>query len=96
MDDKATIVDLLNEFSKQHQDIAWKLECTYADGRGTTMNQITILSHEDQRKIGVFGYRVETGVVLFCTYKQLKKTDSENIIDLLLDVINYSKGKLVA
>lgn len=91
--DRTTILNLLNKFSKDHLDVSWKMNCLYSDGMGSTINQITILAKESNRNIGIITYQVENGIVQFCSFKQLKKPKSENIIDLLLDMINFSKGK---
>jgi len=94
--DKKTILNLLNKFSNEHKNISWKIKCEYSDGMGTTFNQIEIIAQPGNRIIGVFTYRVETGAVTFCMYKKLQKTDSENIVDMLLDMINYSKGQIIS
>jgi len=91
MSDKSTILNLLNKFSEDHKNITWKLKCVYCDGIGTHINQIKIISHPSNSVIGLFSYRVETGRVLSCMYKKLKKDNSENIIDMLLDMMNYSR-----
>jgi len=93
MDDKSIILNLLNKFSKDHSNISWELKNCFSDGMGTTINQIKIFSHSGKHTIGIFSYRVETGQVLFCMYKNLTKTKKENIVDMLLDMMNYSKGK---
>jgi len=95
MKDKTTILNLLNKFSKDHKNISWKMECLYSDGMGTTINKIKIIAQPGNRNIGIFTYRVETGMVMFFTYKNLKKNNSENIVDILLDMINYSKGQIL-
>ena len=95
MKDRTTILNLLNKFSNDHENISWKMECSYSDGMGTTINQIKIIAHPGNRTIGIFVYRVETGLVSFCLYKKLKKSKSENIVDVLLDMINYSKGQII-
>ena len=92
---KSTISNLLNLFSKHHENVTWELECAYADGMGTTFNQIKIFAHPGNRTIGIFTYRVETGKISFCMYKKLKEPVSENIVDVLLDMINYSKEQKI-
>ena len=87
---KSTIVNLLNKFTEDHNNITWNLTCEYSDGMGTSINQIKIIAHPGDRTIGIFSYRVETGEVLFCRYKKLKKPESEDIVDMLLDMINYA------
>lgn len=91
LNDKVTILNLLNKFSSDHKNITWKLNCAYSDGMGTTINQIKIFAPPGNRTIGVFSYQVESGKVLFCLFKSLTKTKSEGIVDMLLDLINYSK-----
>lgn len=91
MSDKLIIHNLLNKFSKDHSNISWELKNCYSDGMGTTINQIKIFSHSGKHTIGIFSYRVETGRVMFCMYKNLIKTNKENIVDMLLDMMNYSK-----
>jgi hypothetical protein len=95
MKDRTIILNLLNKFSSDHTNISWKMECSYSDGKGTTINEIKLLAQPGNKAIGVFSYWVETGKVMFCSYKNFKKTNSQNIIDLLLDVINYSKGEIL-
>ncbi len=95
MHDRSTKLNLLNKFSNDHENISWKIECSYSDGMGTTMNQITVIAQPGSRNIGVFAYRVETGTVMVCSYKKMKKPNSENIVDTLLDMINYSKGQII-
>jgi len=94
MKDKRTVLNLLTKLSNEHKNISWKMKCTFSDGIGTTINQIDIVSLTDNRIMGVFTYNVETGKVIVCTYKNLKKPKSENIVDLLLDLINYSKEQI--
>lgn len=95
MEDRSTILNLLNKFSNDHRNVTWKMRCSFCDGMGATINEIKILSQPGNRSIGVFIYRVETGKVLFCMYKTLKNSNSENIVDMLLDMINYSKGQTI-
>lgn len=95
MKDRTTILNLLNKFSNDHKDVSWRMKCVYSDGIGTTINQIKIIAQLGNRNIAIFTFRVETGKVLFCMYKKLKKTRSESIVDILLDMMNYSKGQII-
>ena len=95
MQDRRTILNLLNKFSNDHENISWKMKCTYSDAMGTTINEIKIIAQPGNRTIGIFAYRVETGMVLFSRFKKIKKYNSENIVDMLLDLINYSKDQTI-
>jgi len=96
MNERVTIFNLLNVFSTENKNISWKMKCLFCDGRGTTMNQIKIISLPENTNIGVLVYQVETGIVSVCKYKTLKKENSEHIIDMLLDIINYSKEQTIS
>ena len=95
MHERAIIFNLLNNFSTEHENISWKMKCLYCDGKGTTMNQIVIINQLENINIGTLVYQVETRLVSFCEYKKLQKSIPENIIDMLLDIINYSKEKTI-
>ena len=95
MNERGTIFNLLNNFATKHKNISWKMKCLYSDGKGTTMNQIKIISLPQNNNIGIIVYQVETGIVSFFKYQKLIKGKSENIIDMLLDMINYSKGQII-
>lgn len=89
--DKKEIVSLLNTFSERKEHMYWEMKCTFCDGMGTTYNEIRIFDSTGKRCVGSFLYQVETGMVLFCRYKHLEKQDSENIVDMLLDMMNYEE-----
>ena len=93
--DRTTILNLLNKFSKDRKDISWKMKCIYSDGMGTTINEIKIIAQPGNRSIGIFTYRIETGMVLFCMYNDMQRSHSGEIIDVLLDMMNYSKGHII-
>ncbi|PHS09231.1 MAG: hypothetical protein COA88_05420 [Kordia sp.] len=95
MNERGTIFNLLNNFTTKHKNISWEMKCLYSDGKGTTMNQIKIISLPQNNNIGIIVYQVETGIVSVCKYQKLIKGKSENIIDMLLDMINYSKGQII-
>lgn len=91
MDQRGTVFNLLNKFSAEQDNVSWKMKCLYCNGKGVTINQIKIILHPDNDNIGILVYQVETGIVSVCKYKTLLKGKSENIIDMLLDMINYTK-----
>ncbi len=95
MKDQSTILNLLNKFAQDHENVSWKMECVYSDGLSTTLNQIKIMAQPGNRIVGFITFKVETGLVLFCMYKDMQKTESQNIVDMLLDMMNHSKGEKV-
>jgi len=91
MNDRKTILNLLNKFSREQEDISWNMICCYSDGIEVAINQINIIDISKMRVVGIITYRVDTGEVYFCMYKKLKKSPSDTIIDVLLDLMNYDK-----
>jgi len=91
MNDRETILNLLNKFSREQEHISWNMICCYSDGIDVAINQINIIDVAKMRVIGIITYRVDTGEVYFCMYKKLKKSPSDTIIDVLLDLMNYDK-----
>ena len=89
MHNRETILNLLNKFSQDHEDITWNMICCYSDGIEVAINQIRIIDRDKMVTIGIITYRVDTGKVLFCMYKNLERRASDTIVDVLLDLINY-------
>lgn len=92
--DKNVIVSILNSFAKRKEHHYWEMKCTYCNGLGTTYNEICIFDATGLYCEGQFLYQVETGMVIFCRYKQLEKQESENIVDMLLDMMNYPANSI--
>jgi len=44
MIERNTVLNLLNNFTAKHKNISWEMKYLYSDGKGTTMNQIKIIS----------------------------------------------------
>lgn len=95
MKDKLVILNLLHKFSNDNHNVSWKMECAYCDGLGTTINKIKIIEQPGNRDIGIFTYRVETGMVVYSKYKKMKSNNPVNIVDHLLDMMNYSKDQMI-
>lgn len=91
MSDRNTIIDLLNKLASENEQLSWQITCLYSDGKGITFNQIKLKELGKQTIIGTISYQVETNQVHYCKYKNFDKTQSESVIDLLLDIINDTK-----
>ncbi|HHP7242206.1 MAG TPA: hypothetical protein ACFCUD_11060 [Cyclobacteriaceae bacterium] len=90
MNDHNVIVDLLNNFSSQHNNVSWKINCVFSDGRNKIMNQIRVYNDINHRTLGTFTYDTTTGITQCFFYKGLRSHKPENIVDVLLDMINHS------
>jgi len=91
MNNRETIRNLLNKFSRDRGNISWNILSSFSDGLEVSINQINLIDQSTMRTIGIITYRVDTGEVLFCLYKHLKKSSSSTIIDVLLDLMNYHR-----
>jgi len=91
MKNERTIKGLLDKFASDNENLSWRLNCAYSDGMYTNINQIEIYRHPGNRMIGVISYNDYTGSVLFCMFKRMRLSNTTEIVDVLLDMINYSK-----
>lgn len=85
-----TITGLLDSFVSKHNNVSWKINCCYSDGRNTVINQINIYAQPGDRTIGIISYNVKNGAVCYCMFKKMQITKTENVVDVLLDMMNYS------
>ena len=92
MTDKEQILNLLKTFSTENSGFSWSLHCRFSDGLATTINEIRILAAPDMRAVGILTYQVETGKVFFCNFKGHSLPPSQDIIELLEEIIYYSRG----
>lgn len=91
MIDSITIANLLKKLSDDHPGITSKFKCCYSDGMGESIYEITIHQQPGNLYKGTITFQLENGKVLLCKYKGFKKSSSEDIIDTLLDLINYER-----
>lgn len=89
MTESTIISNLLKKLSEDHPDISSKLRCCYSDGMGETIYEITVHQQPGNRYKGNITFQLESGKVLLCKYKGLKISHSEDVVDTLLDLINY-------
>lgn len=89
MSDSATIANLLKKITEDHPDITSRLQCCYSDGMGETIYKITIHKEPGHQYKGTITFQLENEKVLLCNYKGFKEQGAENVVDILLDLINY-------
>jgi hypothetical protein len=93
MNQYATIVDLLNKICNDYRNLTWKMSCNYVNGLGKTILEIFIIEHPRSSIKRKIAFQLESGRVVNHNIQELKGR-SENITDLLLDLINLEKKKL--
>ncbi len=92
---KNTIVNLLNFLIEQHRDLTWKLDCCYSNGKDLIVYKILINSLQNNQIKGNIQFNSSTGEVLNFKYSGFNLKYKTEIIDLLLDLVNYEKTSLV-
>ncbi len=90
MSDKFTIINLLNKLAND-QKITWRIKSLYANGQDNNVLEVLIFTIPEQRRIGKITFQADNGQVLKVQYKGFSSSPAENIVDMLLDVINFEK-----
>lgn len=87
---KFTIINLLNKLAVD-QKVSWRIKSLYTNGKDNNVLEIQIFTLPEQRRKGQIAFQACSGQVLKVQYKGLSHKPAENIIDMLLDVINFEK-----
>lgn len=94
----STVTDLLEMLVKNHENLYWHMCCSYADGQGQTIMEITIYEGRHRRVKGLIAFNAETGKIKNYRYRGYKKQDCDNcdnIVDMLLDLVNFEKYQVL-
>ena len=92
MGNKFTIINLLNKLSNE-QKVSWRLKSLYTKGQNNNLLEILIFSLPDQHQKGQITFQADTGSVLKVNYNGFSNSTADNIVDMLLDVINFEKHR---
>lgn len=92
----STVTDLLNMLVKDQKNLYWHMHCSYADGQGQTIMEIAIYEGACRSVKGLIAFNAQTGKTKNYRYRGYKKRDSDNIVDVLLDLINFEKYQVMA
>lgn len=95
MNDKFTIINLLNKLATE-QKISWRLKSLYKKGQDQNLLEILIFTLPEKRAKGQITFQADSGQVLKVQYQGFSTTSAENIVDMLLDVINFEKCQKAA
>ena len=92
MSDKFTIINLLNKLAVE-QKLTWRIKSVYANGEDKNLLEILIMTMPDQRHRGKITFQADSGQVQKLQYKGFSNSIAVNIVDMLLDVINFEKQR---
>ena len=95
MSDKFTIINLLNKLAND-QKITWRLKSLFMDGKDHNVLEILIFTLPEQRRKGQITFQADSGKVLKVQYRGFSHSPADNIVDMLLDVINFEKHHKIA
>ena len=89
MSTEIVILDLLKKLSNDHSQLTWKINCVYVNGKDQSIYEIIIYTLPDQEIKGRITFNMLTGEVTNCYYQGVGRIEEEQIVDVLLDLINY-------
>ena len=95
MSDKFTIINLLNKLAVE-QKLTWKIKSAYGNGLSKNLLEILIYTLPQQIRKGQIVFESITGKVVAVQYSGYKSGAAENVVDMLLDVINFEKHRKAA
>ena len=90
MSDKFTIINLLNKLAID-QKVSWRLKSLFVNGTDNNVLEILIYTLPDQGRKGHITFQADSGKVLKVQYRGFSNRPADNIVDMLLDVINFEK-----
>ena len=95
MSDKFTIINLLNKLAVE-QKLTWKIKSAYGNGLGKNLLEILVYTLPQQIRKGQIVFEAINGKVVSAQYSGYKSAAAENVVDMLLDVINFEKHRKAA
>lgn len=91
----SAVTDLMNMLVKDQKNLYWHMRCSYADGQGQTIMEIAIYEGACRSVKGLIAFNAETGRIKNYRYRGYKKQDCDNIVDMLLDLVNFEKYQVL-
>ena len=92
MEISVTILDLLIKLCDIRKKLRWQIRCNYIDQEGQAIFNILLYDIASNIQKGKISFHQQTNQVVMCRYSGFDGDKPENLIDLLLDLINYEKN----
>lgn len=89
------VANLLNKLVARQQNVFWEIRSSYSNGQEQTLVEVAIYEGASHRIKGLIAFNTGTGQTINLRYRGYKKGVNENIIDTLLDLINFEKYKML-
>lgn len=90
MFDKFTIINLLNKLATE-QRLTWRIKSAYTGSQDKNLLEILIYTLPDQRRKGQIMFHANSGLVDKIQYNGYSSGTASDIVDMLLDIINFEK-----
>lgn len=90
----STITDLLDMLVQGNDSLHWNLRCCFADGQGASIMEISFCEGPHRRIKGLITFNAASGKTMNFRYRGYHKKGHDNIVDTLLDLINFEKYQL--
>ncbi len=87
-----SLYEIVKKINSVQENGSYKISCGYSNGVDCTLILISFYNSKS-RSVGHITFQEETGKICRYTYKNLSFNNTENVVDLLLDIYNYEKQK---
>lgn len=87
--------EILDQLVRDLPQYRWESMCIHSDGLGMTVIEINIYQAGGSERIGQIAYHLETGDILNHRYRGYEGNAPESILDLILDVVNLERSRVV-
>ena len=88
--------EILNQLVRQLPGYRWESICTFSDGRGRTIIELNLYRSGGSRRIARIAYQLETGAILNYSYRSDLGKAPDSVVDLLLDIANAERARILS
>jgi hypothetical protein len=90
-----TLVNLLNKICEKNEDLLWKLNCKYSDGREHTFMEVEFHYQQTNQKAGFVLFNMENAKVIRGKHRgMIPFSNKMMLMDVLLDILHYESQQL--
>lgn len=94
MDLSVTILNLLTKLCNIRKRMRWQIRCNYVSADGNAIFNILFYDNYSNELYGDIAFLQRDEAVLYCKFADFGESQTSNLTDLLLDLINYEKSLL--
>lgn len=92
----SAVTDLLDMLIQSDNSLHWNLRCCFSDGHGDAIMEIALYEGPCRRIKGLITFSAASGKTMNFRYRGYHKKGHDNIVDTLLDLINFEKYQLAS